>query len=81
VLVPLLFVGCLVALLVLLQSAGWSRERLDRRRAYWCLVGMLLAAAVWSRDAWPGTLAAPVLGAVALLGVMWGFWNDSRGRS
>jgi len=81
VLVPVLFLGCLVALLVLLQNAGWSRKRLDRRRAYWCVVGMLLAAAVWTRDLLPGSAVGLVLGAVALLGVMWGFWTDSRGRS
>lgn len=80
-LVPILFAGCLVALLVQLQSAGWSLERVDRRRVYWCVIGMLLAAAVWSRDALPGRPLGLVLGAVALLGVAWGFWIDSRGRS
>jgi hypothetical protein len=80
-LVPLLFVGCLIGLLLQLQRAGWSLRRLDRRRAYWCLVGMLLAAAVGSRDWLPGSIVGWVLGAVAFLGVAWGFWIDSRGRS
>lgn len=80
-LVPLLFVGCLGALVVLFARAGGSPRRLDRRRAYWCVVGMLLAAAVWSRDALPGSLVGWAMGAIALFGVAWGFWNDSRGRS
>lgn len=78
--VPIIFIGCLVALLVLLQSAGWSLARLDRRRAYWCVVGVALSAAVWSRDAMPGSAAGFLLGAVALLGVAYGFWSDSRSK-
>lgn len=72
----LVFLGCLIALLVLWQSAGWSWHRLDRRRAYWCMVGLALASAVWCRDAFPGSAAAIVLAAAAGLGLLWGFWSD-----
>jgi hypothetical protein len=78
--IPLLFLGCLVALVLQLQRAGWSLRRAERRPTYWSAVGLLLSGAVWSRDALPGSPVVLVLGALAGLGLLWGFWTDLRGR-
>jgi hypothetical protein len=81
VLVPLFFIACLVALVGQWQSAGWSWRRLDRRRAYWSTVGLVLAGAVWSNSAFPGSVAAVALMAAAGLGLLCGFWWELRGRA
>jgi hypothetical protein len=77
----LLFLGCLGGLIVQLQRAGWSLRRIDRKPVYWSFVGMILAGAVWSRDALPGSPAGAVLGALAGAGLLWGFWNEIRPKT
>jgi hypothetical protein len=74
----LLFLGCLGGLIVQLERAGWSLRRIDRKPVYWSFVGMILAGAVWSRDALPASPAGAVLGALAGAGFLWGLWNERR---
>jgi hypothetical protein len=74
----LLFLGCLGGLIVQLERAGWSLRRIDRKPVYWSFVGMILAGAVWSRDALPGSPAGAVLGALAGAGLLWGIWFERR---
>jgi hypothetical protein len=75
--IPLLFFGCLAALVVQLQRAGWSLRRAERRPTYWSAVGLLLAGAAWTRDVMPGSVLPLALGALAGLGVLWGLWQES----
>jgi hypothetical protein len=75
--IPLLFFGCLAALIVQLQRAGWSLRRTERRPTYWSAVGLLLAGAAWTRDSLPGGSLLPLaLGTLAGAGLIWGLWQE-----
>jgi hypothetical protein len=49
-----------------LRRAGWSPRRVDRRGAYWCLVGTALGLFVSVRPALPAPMAALLMGGLGL---------------